>query len=150
MKKTGVFFSVLFILFLSFTAECSSGSSSSSGGGTTTTTTGVTGTWKGNHTSFTSNPTKYNWTFTVTLNSDLTWSSTDISSDGGGSCTESGTYSYTSTTLTGTVKSITNIAPATCDKVGSVNTVSYTISGSGVGSTMVWSFSPYTLTLTKQ
>ena len=83
------------------------------------------------------------WTNTLTINSDNTYYGTGIAADGNGSQTESGTYSYSSTTLTVTNVSstCTGSNSVNCTPAGLIETVTYAISGSGIGST---------LTITKQ
>ncbi len=100
----------------------------------------LVGTWQG--TPRMSNGGGY-WTLTETFNSDNTWYSTDITSDGKVSASQSGTYSYSSTTITATVVTsactgfIDGNALTGCDPAGTTDTLTYAISGSGIGSTVV-------------
>ena len=104
------------------------------------------GTWQG---------TSYNingkLSHTITFNSDNTGYSTSI--NGSSSVSQSSTYSYSSTTITMTVVSNITTGDAVGDPVGSTQTVTYAISGSGIGSTIVFtgtnSDGQFTITLTK-
>ena len=92
------------------------------------------GTWEGTSYEQSSGKT---WSSTLVVNSDNTYSGLDASTDGKGSYLHSGTYSYSFKTITITVTSGTCTGDAGCNPpVGTIATFPYTISGSGVGSTM--------------